>query len=432
MQIRDRIKEFKRVPAKDLIPNPKNWRVHSEGQANALRGILSAVGYVDALLARETPAGLQIIDGHLRAETTPDMEVPVLVLDVTEAEADLILATFDPLGAMADADSEKLESLLAEIETDSEALQTMLDELAEESGIEVEEPEIVDPEPQIDRAAELQKKWGTERGQLWEITGPSGMVHRLLCGDSTDAGDVERVMGGETCDLCFTSPPYAQQRNYEKKIDDWDGLMQGVFGNIPANEKTQVLVNLGLIHREKQWVSYWNDWIEWMNSQGWLKYGWYVWDKSCGGREDGCRLPNAHEFVWHFCKQPVKPIKCEPCETAGKKTACPSKYSDKNGQYSSDDKVITRNDFRVRGSVCRLGRAAEPIEGHPAAYPSRLVMYFAEHWAGLIYDPFLGSGTTMVAAENLNRRCFGIEISAAYCGVILQRMSDLGCTAEVK
>jgi ribosome assembly protein YihI (activator of Der GTPase) len=97
------------------------------------------------------------------------MEVPVLILDVTEEEADKILATFDPLAAMADADAGKLESLLAEIETDSESLQDMLNELAEGAGIEVEQPEIVDPEPQIDRAAELQEQWGTERGQLWEI-----------------------------------------------------------------------------------------------------------------------------------------------------------------------------------------------------------------------------------------------------------------------
>ncbi len=172
MKIRDRIKELRRVKAGELIPNPKNWRTHPDSQADAMRGILAEVGYVDALVARETPDGLMLIDGHLRAEITPDKEVPVLILDVTAEEADKILATFDPLGAMAEADSSKLESLLAEIETDSDALHAMLDELAEESGIEVEEPEIVDPEPQIDRAAELQEQWGTERGQLWEIKSP--------------------------------------------------------------------------------------------------------------------------------------------------------------------------------------------------------------------------------------------------------------------
>ncbi len=88
MRIRDRIVELRRVPANELRPNPKNWRTHPKAQEEALRGILAEVGYADALLARETPAGLQIIDGHMRAETTPDQEVPVLVLDLNEEEAD--------------------------------------------------------------------------------------------------------------------------------------------------------------------------------------------------------------------------------------------------------------------------------------------------------------------------------------------------------
>jgi hypothetical protein len=89
MNIRDRIKELRRVPAKDLRPNPKNWRTHPDSQAVALRGILAEVGYANAVLARETPAGLQLIDGHLRAETSGNGIIPVLVLDVSETDAAL-------------------------------------------------------------------------------------------------------------------------------------------------------------------------------------------------------------------------------------------------------------------------------------------------------------------------------------------------------
>src|SRR5215469_11330647 len=102
VKIRDRIKELRRVKAKDLLPNPKNWRRHPKAQAEALRGLLTEVGYADALLARELPEGkLMLIDGHLRAETTPDMMVPVLVLDVNEEEADKLLLTLDPLAGLA-------------------------------------------------------------------------------------------------------------------------------------------------------------------------------------------------------------------------------------------------------------------------------------------------------------------------------------------
>jgi hypothetical protein len=111
MQIKDRIKELRRVKASELLPNPKNWRTHPDNQKNALKAILAEVGYADAVLAYETPNGLMLVDGHLRAETTPENLVPVLVLDINEAEADKLLATIDPLAGLAQQDSEKLAEL---------------------------------------------------------------------------------------------------------------------------------------------------------------------------------------------------------------------------------------------------------------------------------------------------------------------------------
>ena len=130
MLIRDRIKELRRVRASELIPNPKNWRTHPVAQQDALRGVLAEVGYADALIARETPDGLMLVDGHLRAETTPDSDVPVLVLDIDEAEADLMLATLDPLAAMARADTDALLTLLESIEVENPAITAMLEALA--------------------------------------------------------------------------------------------------------------------------------------------------------------------------------------------------------------------------------------------------------------------------------------------------------------
>jgi len=129
MQIRDRIKELRRVKASDLIPNPKNWRTHPVAQQDALRGVLAEVGYADALIARETPEGLMLVDGHLRAETTPDSKVPVLVLDINEAEADLMLATLDPLAALAGRDELGLAKLLDTITAENDAVNGLLDSL---------------------------------------------------------------------------------------------------------------------------------------------------------------------------------------------------------------------------------------------------------------------------------------------------------------
>lgn len=129
MLIKDRIKELRRIPASQLIPNPKNWRTHPEKQRNAIQGVLAEIGYADALIARELPDGsLMLLDGHLRAETTPNQEVPVLVLDLDEAEADKLLATLDPISAMAGKSDELYADLIAEMETSSAAVRDLLDQ----------------------------------------------------------------------------------------------------------------------------------------------------------------------------------------------------------------------------------------------------------------------------------------------------------------
>ena len=145
MKIRDRIKDFRRVKASLLLPHPKNWRIHPNGQQDALRGVLAEIGYAGALLARELPDGtLELIDGHLRAETTPEAEVPVLVLDLDEHEAAKLLAVHDPLVGMAETNEEVFADLLEHIETENDAVQALLDGmLGEPDDVPTEESEAV-------------------------------------------------------------------------------------------------------------------------------------------------------------------------------------------------------------------------------------------------------------------------------------------------
>lgn len=165
MLIRDRIRELRRVPANELRPNPKNWRTHPKAQQDALRGVLAEVGMADAVLARELPDGsLMLIDGHLRAETAADAKVPVLILDVTEAEADKLLATLDPLAAMAESDAAKLDELLRNVDTGSEALQQLLASTASEAGLYADANETTDD-------AEQGQEGITERQTLAERFG---------------------------------------------------------------------------------------------------------------------------------------------------------------------------------------------------------------------------------------------------------------------
>jgi len=127
--MRDRVKELRRVPASELRANPKNWRTHPPAQEAALKGVLAEIGFADAMIARETEDGLELIDGHLRREVMGDQEVPVLVLDVTEEEADKLLLTYDPLAAMAHADMDNLLALASLTQFESPAVFDMLEAL---------------------------------------------------------------------------------------------------------------------------------------------------------------------------------------------------------------------------------------------------------------------------------------------------------------
>src|SRR5580658_5761830 len=191
MKIRDRIKELRRVKASELVPHEKNWRVHTPQQTAALKGLLAEIGYADALIGRILPDGkIGLIDGHLRKSATPTMEVPVLIVDLNDEEAAKLLLTLDPLAAMAEADHDKMTALLETVRTDSEAVASLLERIAGEAAWQAlnDPTKVVEVPAQIDRAAELQAKWGTAAGQAWQI-GP----HRLVCGDSRGEATVGRL-----------------------------------------------------------------------------------------------------------------------------------------------------------------------------------------------------------------------------------------------
>lgn len=183
MKIRDRIKELRRVRASALRPNAKNWRTHPKAQRDALCGLLAEIGYADALLARELSDGsLELIDGHLRAETTPDQEVPVLVLDLNDAEAAKLLATLDPVAALAETDQAMLAELLDAFETESEAVRRMLDELASQSDEPIEPAHDEPREIRVPEAFQIVIECDGEEHQreLFERFTAEGWKCRLL------------------------------------------------------------------------------------------------------------------------------------------------------------------------------------------------------------------------------------------------------------
>jgi hypothetical protein len=232
--IKDRIKELKRVKASELLPNPKNWRQHPKAQRDALQGVLDEIGYAGALLVRDTGSGYMIVDGHLRAETTPDALVPVLVLDVTEEEADKLLLTYDPIAAMAEANKDALKALLESVKFDTESLVGALAQLAEENNILLGLPEPGAGGDDFDTAAAAEGPCRVKTGDLWVIGGK----HRLMCGDSTKADDVDKCLGGAEPKLMVTDPPYGVEYAGSRRPEN---SRHTVSGKMLRTEQTEVV-----------------------------------------------------------------------------------------------------------------------------------------------------------------------------------------------
>jgi hypothetical protein len=136
--MRNRIKELRMIAASELMPNGHNWRTHPQHQRDAFRDLVQEIGFAGAELtyySARNGGRLTLIDGHMRKEEVGDAEIPCLVTDLNDEEADKLLLTYDPLAVLAEADTAKLDTLLREMHTDSETVQQMLTDMAASEGL---------------------------------------------------------------------------------------------------------------------------------------------------------------------------------------------------------------------------------------------------------------------------------------------------------
>jgi hypothetical protein len=150
-RFRDRIVELRRVPAAQLLENPKNWRRHSEEQTAALTSIMEKIGFAGAAIGViQEDGSILLLDGHLRRSVANDQTIPVLITDLTEEEAKVFLATYDPLSELAVTDTAALKALLEDtpaVDEDAFLRKMMADveaQLAEEIDKSDETPKDVD------------------------------------------------------------------------------------------------------------------------------------------------------------------------------------------------------------------------------------------------------------------------------------------------
>ena len=176
---RNRIVGHGEEPPDQLLANPANWRTHPKSQQDALAGSLGEVGWVQQVVVNRTTG--HVVDGHLRiglAISRNEPAVPVTYVELTEAEEALILATLDPIAAMAGADREALDNLLREVGTGDAALQQLLADVAKDAGLDYAKAGLTDPDEVPPQPVDVYVK----PGDLWLLGD-----HRLLCGDARSA-----------------------------------------------------------------------------------------------------------------------------------------------------------------------------------------------------------------------------------------------------
>jgi DNA modification methylase len=254
----------------------------------------------------------------------------------------------------------------------------------EEDVLEAEEDDFDTTPPEIAK---------TVLGDLYEIG-----EHRLLCGDSTDSDKVAKLMKGEKADMVFTDPPYgvSYQSNMRTKSEKFDVLENdNIFitewiNNLPLFSKGFVFV----------WTSWkvLKQWIEFCEPIGELS-NIIVWDKGGGGIGDLKKT-----FLTDF---EIALVYHRGAEIKGKRL----------------------------GSVWSVGKDGSSTYLHPTQKPIELAAMAIENITyknQLILDLFLGSGSTMVASHQLNRKCYGMELDPKYCDVIIKRMIKLDDTLTIK
>jgi DNA modification methylase len=268
--------------------------------------------------------------------------------------------------------------------------------------------ELSAPEPKIDQAAELQKKWKTKRGQIWEIG-----QHRLMCGDSGNSSDVTALMAGKTAKLCATDPPYLvsyDARNHpsknfsDGKNKDWKGRYADKQKSEPLGPFYEAFLRQALaVCEDDAGIYVWHasqrqiEVEKAMRDCGILVHQQIIWVKN--------KPVLTHSFyMWQH----------EPCFFGWKQGHKPKRNS---GSFPT---TVWQIDVPVLPGVESRHPTEKPLE----LFATPILLHTEP--GDLCYEPFSGSGTHLTAAENTGRRCFAMEIEPAFVAVALERLSDMG------
>lgn len=393
---------------KDLQPDVLNANKGTPRGLQMVEDSLRTYGAGRSILADNQG---RIIAGNKTLQSASDINLPIRVVETDGRELVVVQRTDLDLNSKKARELGIADNRSSQVglEWDAEILAQLKDEGVELSGMFTEKElvallpqgESKDAEPEIDKAAELQQKWQVATGEIIQIG-----RHRLMCGDSTEKVDVARLCADNRPLLMVTDPPYGVNYNAQWRQDAADNghlaKARRAVGKVTNDDRADWLPAFELSPADVC----------------------YVWHASASAVRFAVDLMSAgfeirNQIIW---SKPAFAIsrghynwQHEPCWYAVRK----GKKSGWIGNHSESTiwEISNRNSAHTDHSTEKpLECMARPIRNH----------------GGDVYDPFVGSGTTLVAAENLNRTCYAMEISPEYCSVVLERMITAFPHLEIK
>jgi DNA modification methylase len=404
--------QIEQIATAELIPYARNARTHSDEQVAQIAASIREFGFCNPVLI---DAEGTIIAGHGRVMAATRMKletVPCLRLShLTDAQKRAYVIADNRIALSSGWDEAMLANELSDLHADEFDLSVLgfdADELTALMDLDLTGEEEPSGEIVEDEVPEVPADPITKPGDLW-ILGS----HRLLCGDSTKAADVGRLMGAERADLVFTDPPYncADEMSasfYENsnspamkglaaakwdKGFDIDSFLKTIESIRPENGSVYVCTSHMLA--PQIW--------KWMHDSKASHHSYVIW-----------------------CKPNPMPSLAKRHPTWATEIICYATFGKHVFNFPESGHSLSW------WSINKNAKNDLHPTQKPVAVPARAIE-LSSNQKGLVYDAFLGSGTTLIAAEQLNRKCYGMEISPAYCDVIVKRWENLtGKTAVLE
>lgn len=388
----------------EIKPYPKNAKEHPKKQVEQMAASIKEFGFNQPIVVDKDKV---IIVGHGRYEAAKLLgltDIPVQEVNLTEEQAKAYRLADNKLNESSWDMGLALEDL-------KELPPLLFDLTGFDRDLLIEPDEADDIVPGIPEEAK------SKLGDLYELGS-----HRVLCGDSTKAEDVARLMDGKKADMVFTSPPYSDMRDYNNGKDLSVTYLSQFIPSFAHYTEYQV-VNLGLQRKDGAVNPYWDEYTKSAKSAGYKMLAWNIWSKrGMGGSVANmtAMFPIEHEWIFVYGVEPKDIKRTKENKSAGLHTGITNR---------AKDGTTKRANPKIVQQYGKIGSVFEHVYGvgkeHPAVFPVGLVEeYIKAMTEESVIDPFLGSGSTLIAAQKTNRICYGMELDPKYVDVIVQRYVD--------